>query len=169
MRCVTDQAAGTPTPRRAGPAPIVVDEGAGAFANGSLLLIAVGRMTREQADAGLDELGLALRHVSALGHLAREPGLSYSELARRAGITAQSMQATLHQLEESDAIERSTPPGRGRRAQLQVTSSGRELLDQAWAVMEAVDRRLADVLGEGSHETLIALLEQIVVKSRPTR
>ena len=151
------------------PATIRVDEGIGAFANAAFLLIAVGRMTRERADAELVELGLALRHVSALGHLAREPGLSYSELARRAGVTAQSMQATLHQLEQGDAIERRTPPGRGRRAQLHVTSSGRELLAQAWAVMEGVDRRLADLLGESSHVTLAALLEQIVLSSRPTR
>ncbi|MDQ2707033.1 MAG: MarR family transcriptional regulator [Actinomycetota bacterium] len=38
-----------------------------------------------------------------LGHLAGEPGLSYSELGRRAGVTAQSMQATLRQLEERGA------------------------------------------------------------------
>lgn len=133
--------------------------------NAALLVIAVGRMTRERADAELGELGLALRHVSALGHLARRPGLYYSELARRAGITAQSMQATLHQLEQDGAIERCTPPGRGRRAKLQITSSGRAVLGQARAVMDGIDRGFLDVLGESSHETLTALLEHIVINS----
>ena len=164
---MTDQAAEAPTPRPAGPQPIPVDEAVDAFGNAAFLLIAVGRMMRERADAELGELGLALRHVSALGHLAREPGLSYSELARRAGITAQSMQATLQQLERREAIERRTPPGRGRRAQLQVTSSGRELLAQAWAVMEGVDRQLGDILGQRSHATLTALLGHFVLSSRP--
>lgn len=116
--------------------------------NAALLVIAVGRMTRERADAELGELGLALRHVSALGHLARRPGLYYSELARRAGITAQSMQATLHQLEQDGAIERCTPPGRGRRAKLQITSSGRAVLGQARAVMDGIDRGFLDVLAK---------------------
>lgn len=163
---MSDQAADASTPSPAGPVALAVDDGVGPLANAALLLIAVGRMTRERADAELDELGLALRHVSALGHLAREPGLSYSELARRAGITAQSMQATLHQLERDGAIKRRTPPGRGRRAQLQVTSSGRALLTQAWAVMDAVDRGIVDVLGESSHGALTALLGQIAHTSR---
>lgn len=153
----------------AGLATPSADDGVAAVTNGAFLLITVARIVRERAESELDELGLGLRHVSALGHLAREPGLSYSELARRAGITAQSMQATLHQLEQRDAIERRTPPGRGRRAQLQVTTSGRGLLAQARAVMDAVDRRLADLLGEGSHATLTDLLRRIAVDSHPPR
>jgi hypothetical protein len=37
-------------------------------------------------DRQLTVHGLMLRHLSALGHLRREPGRSYSELARRADI-----------------------------------------------------------------------------------
>ena len=143
---MTDQAADAASVGPGDAAPTGVDGGVGEVTNAAFLLIAVGRMTRERVDEGLVELGLALRHVSALGHLAREAGLSYSELARRAGITVQSMQATLHQLEQVNAIERRTLPGRGRRAQLQVTHSGRKLLAQAWVVMNAA-RRFAGVSG----------------------
>ncbi|NYJ73868.1 MarR family winged helix-turn-helix transcriptional regulator [Allobranchiibius huperziae] len=139
----------------------------GVTPNAAFLLIAIGRMTRERAERELESLGLALRYVSALGHLAREPGLSYSELARRAGITTQSMQTTLHHLEQRAAIERRTPPGRGRRAELQLTSNGQALLAQARAVMEAIDHDFGEVLGEGSHATLTALLAQIAQVSRP--
>ena len=165
---MTDQsAASTPPPAR--PATTGVEDGVAAVTNAAFLLIAVARVTRERADGELEQLGLGLRHVSALGHLAREPGLSYSELARRAGITAQSMQATLHQLEQRDAIERRTPPGRGRRARLQVTTSGHDLLAQARAVMDAVDGDLAAMLGERSHATLTELLRRIALGSFPGR
>jgi DNA-binding MarR family transcriptional regulator len=126
--------------------------------NAAFLLIGLGRALRDQADAGLRELGLSLRHLSALGHLARQPGLSYSELARRARVTVQSMQATLNQLEDLGTIERRTTPGRGRTAQLHLTEPGRELLARAMDVLRVADRRLAAQLGPDDHRTLSRIL-----------
>ena len=113
----------------------------------ALLLMMLGRQVREKTDAELRNQGLSLRHLSALGHLAHQPGLSYSELARRDGITAQSMQSTLLQLQEIGAVERLTAPGRGRTADLQVTPSGQVLLDRGRAVLKAADQRLLDAIG----------------------
>ena len=160
---MTNQTVGTSA---AAADPAAPPTGPAATANAAFLLIAAGRMTRDQVDAELDEFGLALRHVSALGHLSREPGLSYSELARRAGVTAQSMQATLNQLEQRGAIARRTPPGRGRRAQLQITNSGQELLTLAQGAMDVVDRHLAEVLGTPPHADLTGLLKRIVLAAR---
>jgi DNA-binding MarR family transcriptional regulator len=67
----------------------------------AVLLLALGRIVREEVERALDVQGLSLRHLSALGHLSREPGLSCSALGRRAGVTAQSMQATVRQLEQA--------------------------------------------------------------------
>jgi DNA-binding MarR family transcriptional regulator len=108
----------------------------------SFLLIAAGRTAQRRLDQALGQRGLALRHVGALGHLARQADLSYSDLARRAGITAQSMRATVRQLEELGAVRR-TLPGHGHAARLEVTPHGHDLL--AWAGEQArtVD---ADVL-----------------------
>ncbi|MEU5109720.1 MarR family transcriptional regulator [Streptomyces sp. NPDC021354] len=55
---------------------------------------------RSDVEHTLKPTDYTLRHLATLGHLRREPGLSYSELGRRAGITAQSAQATVRQLEE---------------------------------------------------------------------
>ena len=110
--------------------------------NAAFLVISLGRMLREDVDAQLRPLALSMRHLSALGHLSRQPGLSYSELARRAGITPQSMQATLRQLEQVQAVERRTVPGRGRTAQLHVTAVGRDLLGQGRQVIDSAEERL---------------------------
>lgn len=123
------------------------DDGRPAAISPALLLMMLGRQVREKTDAELRNQGLSLRHLSALGHLAHQPGLSYSELARRDGITAQSMQSTLLQLQEIGAVERLTAPGRGRTADLQVTPSGRVLLDRGRAVLKAADQRLLDAIG----------------------
>lgn len=105
----------------------------------AFLLSVVGRTVREQVEEVLRDQGLSLRLLSALGHLARDPGLSYSELARRAGITVQSMQATLRQLEDAGAVRRETPAGRGRTAELHLTDEGRRRLGAGRRAIAGLD------------------------------
>lgn len=122
----------------------------------AFLIMSLGRRLREEVERALAPHGISLRHLSALGHLAREPGLSYSELARRAGITVQSMQATLRHLEDLGAVERRTAPGRGHSAQLHLTDRGTTLRADGQQTITAADKRLLatlpaeqrDVLGE---------------------
>lgn len=114
-----------------------------------MLLVLLGRAAREQLDRELAAAGLSLRHLGALGHLRRSPGLSYSELGRRAGVTAQSMQATVAQLEAGGLVARTALPGRGRAADLQVTAAGVAALQQAERAVAGVEERLlADVAVE---------------------
>lgn len=121
---------------------IVTDAGGGVPPlSPAFLLIMLGSRLRGGVETRLAAEGIAIRHLSALGHLSRDPGLSYSELARRASVTPQSMQATLSKLEESGAVEKVTGGGRGRTAKLAVTDEGRRLLDvgkQAYAELDAL-------------------------------
>ena len=84
--------------------------------------------------------------------------LSYSELGRRVGVTAQSMQATLAQLEERRAVERLTPGGRGRVARLRVTAEGDALRHAALAAVDEVERELLAELPAPQREQLTTLL-----------
>jgi DNA-binding MarR family transcriptional regulator len=124
----------------------------------AFLLISLGSSVREGVDTALRPLGLSLRHVSALGHLSHEPGLSYSELGRRAGVTPQSMQATLNQLQHLHAVERRTSIGRGRTAQLHITQVGTKLLAQGQAAIRRADQRLLTDIPAEQHEPLLAAL-----------
>jgi DNA-binding MarR family transcriptional regulator len=122
------------------------------------MLIALGKRLQARADDSLRAEGLSLRHLSALGHLQRNPGLSYSDLARRAGITAQSMQATLSQLETQGAIERLSEPGRGRPATLRVTSAGEALIQAGREVVREADKRIIHAVGEEYADDLTDIL-----------
>lgn len=132
----------------------------------AFLLIGLGRLLRVEVEGALRAHGLSLRHLSALGHLAREPGLSYSELGRRAGVTAQSMQATLRQLEERGAVQRRTEPGRGRTARLHVTAAGTELLTIGQREITEADRRLLRDVPPESHAQLVESLLAVFVAHR---
>ena len=133
----------------------------------AFLIMMLGRQLRTEIDRDLAASDLTLRHLSALGHLGREPGQSYSELARRAGVTAQSMQATLRQLEEVGAVERRTPPGRGRTAELHLTDTGRRLRAAGLDTIGAADRRLCAALPEHDATTLGELLLHLFLAAAP--
>src|ERR1700759_954196 len=110
MRAVTDGPAVPPEP------------------NAAVLLVALGRRARVKLDGVLAPPQIGYRHLSALGHLATAEEISYSDLARRASVTAQSMRATLAHLEELGIVERTGAMGQGKRARLAVTAEGRRLL-----------------------------------------
>lgn len=130
----------------------------------ALLLLALGRIVREEVERALEAQGLSLRHLSALGHLSREPGLSYSALGRRAGVTAQSMQATVRQLEQAGAVRRVTPAGRGRTAELRVTDAGRQLLREMDHAVGSVETPLLDGLTAEEQASLGTLLHRLLAK-----
>ncbi|MCM0677499.1 MarR family winged helix-turn-helix transcriptional regulator [Micromonospora phytophila] len=123
----------------------------------ALLFIAAGRTVQRRVEAALAEHGLTLRHVGALGHLAANPNLSYSDLGRRAGVTAQSMHATVNRLEELGAVVRHHA-GHGRAARLEVTGHGRTLLTRAGEIAASLDDELLGDLPEERRAALARLL-----------
>ncbi|HEY0813695.1 MAG TPA: MarR family winged helix-turn-helix transcriptional regulator [Pseudonocardia sp.] len=124
----------------------------------TMLLIAAGRVAQRRLEEALRGRGITLRHVGALGHVARDPDLSYSDLARRAGVTVQSMHSTIATLVDLDAIAVETPEP-GRPARLRLTDRGRELLRTAGTIAHNLDTTLP--LGELDDRALRAALLQI--------
>ena len=132
----------------------------------SIFLIALGRCARESIEAGLREHGLAYHHLSALGHLKRQPGLSYSELARRARVTVQSMQTTASHLEQRGLVERGAATSPGRRADLHVTVRGLQVLAAAEAAIRSTDEELLASVSPAERATLeSALLRMFTARS----
>lgn len=123
----------------------------------AMLVIVAGRLLQGRYEAELTELGLTMRHLGALGHLAHQPDLSYSDLARRSRVTSQSMHATVRQLEELGAVRR-TLAGQGHRARLEVTERGQQLLDTARQAAFALDAQLTADVSEADRETFLRVL-----------
>ncbi len=124
-----------------------------------MLMIAAGRQLQRELESDLSAIGLSLRQLGALGHIAHNPELSYSDLARRAGITTQSMRATILMLQEQGAV-RSNLSGQGRRANLELTETGEQLLNEARRVIALRDRAFAERLGAEEEKVLSAVLRR---------
>lgn len=123
--------------------------------------MALGTRIREHLEETLRVENIGLRHFSALGHLARDPGVSYSELARRARVTPQSMQATLTRLEQLGAVERVGEAGRGRTAHLHVTEEGHRLLAIGRRAFSQVDQALAQELGGAASRRFLETVDTV--------
>jgi DNA-binding MarR family transcriptional regulator len=122
-----------------------------------IVLAAAGRRAQRELDAALAVAGLSMRHLGALGHLTRDDNLSVSDLARRSGITPQSMHTTINELERRGALSRDTA-GRGRRAAVSVTDEGRRLLTAGMAAVSEVDARMRSQLEHPGTEEVGRLL-----------
>ncbi|MCZ2827631.1 MarR family winged helix-turn-helix transcriptional regulator [Modestobacter sp. VKM Ac-2986] len=110
-----------------------------------MLTILAGRAWEARLNTALRAHGLTLRHLGALGHLAGTPGLSYTDLARRARVTVQSMHATVAALTALGAVAE-PGGGRGRAALLEVTDRGRQLLSTGRDVVAALDAEFTAAL-----------------------
>lgn len=128
----------------------------------AFLMIAIGRRLRERLETILAAEGIAPRHLSVLGHLSRDPGMSYSELARRAAVTPQSMQATVTALEERGAVDKSTDAGRGRTARLYVTGEGLRLLRAGRAAYTELDELVSRHTDPGTLAPLLPALAAVL-------
>jgi DNA-binding MarR family transcriptional regulator len=131
-----------------------------------MLVIGTGRRLQEQLEARLAEIGLSMRLFGALGHIARDPELSYSDLARRAGVTSQSMRATVLMLEEMGAVARDLP-GQGHRARLELTGHGRSLLATARRIVSDMDEQLLRNAGHDRKSALEEACQRILEDTRP--
>lgn len=119
----------------------------------TFLLVGAGREAQQRLEARLAERGVTLRHLGALGHLRADAERSYSDLARRAGVTVPSMHATVRQLQDLGAVQR-PEGGQGVRARLELTDEGRALLTWAAEQAEAVDAELLVDAPEAEREVL---------------
>lgn len=147
-----------PTP---GPPPITL----------AMVLILAGDRLAKRANDELRPHGLSLRHLGALGHLNRDPQISYTELARRARVTVQSMHKTVAALVELGAV-RHPAGGRGRTAALEVTERGHELIALGTSVVAGLDAELAAALpdpaaGDRLAAELLSLLRPAAPPARP--
>lgn len=120
----------------------------------TIALLTVARSAEVAVAGALEPHGLTLRKYGILGHIAHTPGLSLSELARRSGITVQSVHTLINALVDAGLVK-SVVPSSGHAAQLSVTPAGSDLLARLNAEVAALDaeffeseamRQVADAL-----------------------
>lgn len=107
----------------------------------SITLLTLSRGVERALEAALEPHGLTLRKYAVLGHIAGSPGISYSELARRSGITVQSTHTLIRSLLDAGLVA-SEVDAAGSPARLTPTAAGGRLLAAIRDDVAALDRGL---------------------------
>ena len=97
---------------------------------------------RAAMEAVLRPLGMTVTHYSCLELLAQRPGLSSSELARKAFVTRQSMNVLLQALERNGYVTRPAQAPVGKVLPTRLTPRGRRSLEKATVAVRAVEIRM---------------------------
>lgn len=119
-------------------------------------------VVRGGLEACLQPLGVTPRQYVTLSLLRDERDQSSADLARKAGITPQSMSETIATLTAKGWIGRTENPGRRRILMTRLTGPGEALLAACEAVVDAMEARLLSGLPAGDLAVLRRALRAIV-------
>ena len=127
------------------------------------LVYVVGRVNqgiRRELRRRLAGRDLSVPEFTALSILARRPGLSNAQLARRTMVTPQSMIEILSELEDRGLVRRRVDPNHGRILRAELTNPGAALVRAVEpAVRQIQDQMLADVPESQRRLVLDAMLK----------
>jgi DNA-binding MarR family transcriptional regulator len=110
------------------------------------LLKSLQHTMRQTFDEALRKQGveLSFAQFAALFNLHSDPGVTGAKLARRAFVSAQTMSAALHALEQDGYIERRPHPSSRRADSWSLTHAGRRELERARAVGSGIFAKMLD-------------------------
>lgn len=111
-------------------------------------------------EAELRPLQLSLSQASLLFNLYQEDGLSSAEIARREGVTAQTMNQVVAGVVERGLVERRPHSSHGRILTLHITRAGRRAMAQALYLGEGVEARMLDGFTAVDRRRLLRDLER---------
>ncbi|HWJ07325.1 MAG TPA: MarR family transcriptional regulator [Steroidobacteraceae bacterium] len=115
----------------------------------------------EDFERELGPLRITPPRYSSLTLIARNPGLSQSELAELVGVGRSAMVAMIHLFEAEGWVRREGSPEDSRANSLRVTAKGQEVLDEAVRRHMALEKEWTAALTSAELRTLIALLDKV--------
>jgi len=104
----------------------------------TIALLTIGRVWDAELTKALKPLGLSTRTYGLLGHIRRDPGISFSELARRSRVTVQSVHTAVASLAEAGLVEDASARA-GAASRLAITTSGESILAAAAESLSVLD------------------------------
>lgn len=126
------------------------------------LLKQVELAVRGRVDAAAAELGLTMPKFVAMSVLARHPGMTAADLARRSFVRPQSMAAVVTSLESQRFITRSQDPADRRNHRLTLTNEGTRLVE----ALSLLVREIEDTMFADLTQAERMMLRELLVRGR---
>ena len=129
--------------------------------NFGFLLKDLGRLYTRRFEERAQALQLTLPQCKALGHLARNEGISQARLAELAESDPMSMVRILDYMEAEGWVERRADPNDRRARCLYIKDQARAILDEIWRLADETRMEFLGDLSAQECERLIGMLERI--------
>ncbi|WP_313617068.1 MarR family transcriptional regulator [Agrobacterium sp.] len=121
---------------------------------------------RGRLDTALRDIGLTTPQYSVLAGLEKNNGLSNAELARRAFVTPQTMQAIIVTLEKAGLIKREAHPDNGRILTTGLTAEGRQAVRAAHEIAANAEQQVRNAVAPDEPDIIYAALLRIAEAMR---
>ncbi|MQY34608.1 putative HTH-type transcriptional regulator [Streptomyces sp. RB17] len=121
----------------------------------------------QRLEQALRPLGLTQAQYSALVRLSLDGALSGAELARRCGVTAQSMGTAVQHLLERDLVERHPHPTHRKIIEISVTPSGEALALSGERAVDPCEREALEPFRPEEREEVRAHLQRMLGALNP--
>jgi DNA-binding MarR family transcriptional regulator len=126
------------------------------------LLKQVELAVRSRVDAAAAEIGLTMPKFVAMSVLARRPGMTAADLARRSFVRPQSMAAVVTSLESQRFITRAQDPADRRNHRMTLTAEGQRLV----AELSLLVREIEDAMFADFTQAERMMLRELLVRGR---
>jgi DNA-binding MarR family transcriptional regulator len=126
------------------------------------LLVQADLWLGRRNDQALADVGIQMRHFSALATLEQIGPCTQQELAGRLGTTETAMVQVVDDLQDGKLAERGRDPHDRRRYALRLTDPGRAKLAEAERAVAAVQAEVAELIGPDEDKELRSLLAKLV-------
>jgi DNA-binding MarR family transcriptional regulator len=128
----------------------------------SWLLSRISFLAFRLVNTELAAIGARRYHYAVLAALDEFGPASQADLGRRCGIDRSDMVATINELTETGAVQRTPDPADGRRNIITITPTGRRTLRRLDTAVAKVQTQLLAPLSPADRDTLTTLLTRVV-------
>ncbi len=136
-------------------------QAAPAPAQASVLIARIARVVRQRFEQVLTPLGLSQRDLVALSYLRGHGPTPQQLLAERLRLDASSMVCLLNALEESELVLRRRDRADRRRAIVQLSDKGEQVLHEVDDAVDVVEQEMLTGLDGEERSTLHRLLSRL--------
>lgn len=124
---------------------------------------------RRDLDAIMQQQGLTTPQYAALSILRGNPGLSSAQLARRAFVTAQSMQVMVTAFVRNELVERLPAKDNQRILRNYLTSTGKDVLARCEQAADQIEERMLEGLTEQQCRALRSAMAHCITNLHRTQ
>ena len=124
-------------------------------------MMCVHRLHRRALEKELQITGLYPAQHRTLMHLAKNPGISQTELAKSLEVTTATVTVTLKKLEEDGYVIKRVDRADNRFHQIEITEKGRQIVEESESVFSHVNQVMLQNFSEQEKEQLLQFFDRL--------